>query len=581
MPHSYQIGIGKSDITAFFKGVGMLGYGMHFNTMEGVATPLFARAFCISESNAKLNIVVCELCFITIALKRGVIKKLQRKFPALGVTDENLMLLAQHTHSGPGGFDHHAFYNTSIPGFCHPVYSKLVDGIVEAIVSANSKLQKGYISYGNKTIPEDVPVAFNRSLAAYNNNKDVKKLTASDRHLAVDRNMYLMNFIAESGKPLGSINWFGVHTTSISNDNNLVNADNKGYASEFLEAAFDDAYVGAFAQGVCGDVSPKFNFNSQHPYQRGKWDGTSTDDIASAQDNGEFQFNNAIKIIDERNADLSGSLDAKLSYFDAAAVNVDPEFCDDLAGQKTGPACFGVSFFEGALTDGPGMHPILGWQARRVAEFFQLYERVTQGIRQEELLDKFGVQGNKHIVIEAGRNRILFTKNVKGIIVPAFADELIKTLKKFHRSGSLDNKPWVNQILPLQIFRIGSLAIVGIPAEVTVVSGRRFTASLEKAFAGQGIEQIILAPYANTYAGYITTYEEYQEQMYEGGHTLFGKWTLAAFQTQLKKMVSNWSDKDDSIQPILFADDEIEKRAFYIRKYYTRREAKRTSVESA
>ena len=36
--------------------------------------------------------------------------------------------------------------------------------------------------------------------------------------------------------------------------------------------------------------------------------------------------------------------------------------------------------------------------------------------------------------------------------------------------------------------------------------------------------------------GYVTTYEEYQEQAYEGGHTIFGQWTLAAFQTQFSSL---------------------------------------------
>jgi neutral ceramidase len=33
--------------------------------------------------------------------------------------------------------------------------------------------------------------------------------------------------------------------------------------------------------------------------------------------------------------------------------------------------------------------------------------------------------------------------------------------------------------------------------------------------------------------GYVTTNEEYQQQCYEGGATVFGQWTLGAFQTRL------------------------------------------------
>jgi len=53
-----------------------------------------------------------------------------------------------------------------------------------------------------------------------------------------------------------------------------------------------------------------------------------------------------------------------------------------------------------------------------------------------------------------------------------------------------------------------------------------------KRLAPRGIEQVLICTYCNDYMGYVTTNEEYQEQAYEGGHTIFGQWTLAAFQTR-------------------------------------------------
>lgn len=42
--------------------------------------------------------------------------------------------------------------------------------------------------------------------------------------------------------------------------------------------------------------------------------------------------------------------------------------------------------------------------------------------------------------------------------------------------------------------------------------------------------QIVIAGLSNSYSHYITTFEEYQEQRYEGGSTLYGPHTLAAYQ---------------------------------------------------
>ena len=72
----------------------------------------------------------------------------------------------------------------------------------------------------------------------------------------------------------------------------------------------------------------------------------------------------------------------------------------------------------------------------------------------------------------------------------------------------------------------------------------------------------MLSPYANSYAGYITTYEEYRLQLYEGGHTLFGKWTLAAYQMKFKQMAQELLKSPEdrnkvSLQPEIFNMKDI------------------------
>ena len=42
-------------------------------------------------------------------------------------------------------------------------------------------------------------------------------------------------FNAETNVPMGVINWFAVHPTSMNNTNHLISGDNKGLASQLLE----------------------------------------------------------------------------------------------------------------------------------------------------------------------------------------------------------------------------------------------------------------------------------------------------------------------------------------------------------
>lgn len=47
--------------------------------------------------------------------------------------------------------------------------------------------------------------------------------------------MTQLKFIAADGHPMGVINWFAVHPTSMNNTNRLVSSDNVGYASILFE----------------------------------------------------------------------------------------------------------------------------------------------------------------------------------------------------------------------------------------------------------------------------------------------------------------------------------------------------------
>jgi neutral ceramidase len=65
----------------------------------------------------------------------------------------------------------------------------------------------------------------------------------------------------------------------------------------------------------------------------------------------------------------------------------------------------------------------------------------------------------------------------------------------------------------------------------------------------------------------VTTFEEYQNQRYEGGSTHFGKWTLAAYQTLFDKMTQAWLlGKHDplyaGLKPDRFTEDELSNYLF-------------------
>lgn len=586
----YLIGTGRGDITAFVKGVGMLGYGIHYNTMEAIETPLTARAFVFADSKSgrKVCYVNCEIAFITIAIKKGVLKALDRKHPEFGYDEDNLMITAQHTHSGPGGYSYYGLYNLSVPGFVMEVYKKIVDGILEAIIAAEKNMKPGKLTWSSGVFEPEKDVAFQRSIDAYNLNPEVKeKIPFSKRHLALDREMTLMKVTADSGEELGSINWFGVHTTSLPNTNHKVCYDNKGYASAFMEDYYrrktGSDYMAVFAQGTAGDVTPRMVYNPVYPYQRGQWEGKFPNDIESAKYNGNLQFEKAKEIAEDgSHQPITGEIDYELLFVNFSDVTVNPKFANGKVDAQTGPAAMGVSFFTGTMIDGPGMHPIAGKALSGVARFIRFWEKLKARFGSDDykriIERKYRTQGVKDIMVESNTRRVLGTKHINRIPVPAWVDPAIATFKYFHQKVGDIKKPWTPKILPLQLFIIGDVALAAFPFEITTIAGKRLKASLEETLSARGVAKVILSPYANGYSGYITTYEEYQAQIYEGGHTVFGEWSLGALQTkfeilaqQLLKPKEERKIPHDAIPPD-FTEEELNHFPFYKRAWYIRQE---------
>jgi neutral ceramidase len=73
--------------------------------------------------------------------------------------------------------------------------------------------------------------------------------------------------------------------------------------------------------------------------------------------------------------------------------------------------------------------------------------------------------------------------------------------------------------VPLTAARIGDRLVVTVPGEATAELGRRTRAAVQAATGGG---RVVIAGYANEYASYFTTPEEYGAQHYEGGTTVYG-----------------------------------------------------------
>ncbi|MBX7261534.1 MAG: neutral/alkaline non-lysosomal ceramidase N-terminal domain-containing protein [Chitinophagales bacterium] len=567
MNKPYRVGVGKADITCLLYGKGMMGYGMHENVAYSIETPLYVRAFVIAQGTQKIVFVVAEICFYTIALKEAVVKTLQKQYPDDHYSDANVLLTAQHTHSGVGGYSHHILYNLCVPGFQQKNFDTIVKGTMEAIVMANNNMQTAELRFDKAAFSPNKKVAFNRSMPAYNNNPDVEKLPDDQAHLAVDRYMKLLRFDTHDGKAIGQINWFGVHTTSISNDNHRICSDNKGYAAAFFEQEMSENhpdFIAAFAQDVAGDVTPNYKWDKNKKWTRGKY----KNDFKSAAHNGYLQCQHAKKLwaTAKDMPAQQGEIDYALMFVDFSKVDIAPQFVGGKEGLHTVAAAQGTAFFRGTK-EGPGMPSALGWVSNKVLAGIALYEK-TWGSRrktadeQMAVLRKHALHGNKTLFMESGIGRIWFAPYISKLVMPGFVDKNVAYFKRLAREGFTQRTPWIPQILPIQIILLGDMALLGIAAEITTVAGRRLQESVLEVLQQRGIRHVIINSYTNGYHGYITTPEEYDVQLYEGGHTVFGRYTLPAYQTKCVELAKTLllpahERPTDTTRPDLFSKEEI------------------------
>ncbi|HLR17175.1 MAG TPA: neutral/alkaline non-lysosomal ceramidase N-terminal domain-containing protein [Alcanivoracaceae bacterium] len=528
----YVAGWSKKELAIEPRGYAMHGYGNPNHRAYDVRNPLQARTFYIAEQEGAPLIYTClDLGYVTYAMREGVVAALQKEWGD-SWDETRLVLTCTHTHSGPGGCANEAMYNLVTPGFRQDQVDIIVATTVASILAAKAAAAPTELFFSSAAIADEVPVAWNRSLDAYNRNPDVTRYSELETHLALDRTMHLIEF-RRAGKVEALLSLFGVHATCLGSSLSNHDGDNKGYAALYAEQALAaegaEAPVAIFAQGTCGDVSPHYIGPGDIKRRKAL---TGEKEYAYAQENGRKQSDHALAMMAKDTAlPITGALDGVLTYVDMGDQHASPEFANGRDNAFTTPPCHGVSFFRGTRVDGPGMHSFLGKGAAFLARRAKRRRLNSSNPAVREYYQKlYASQGPKDIVMEDERKRVLDSRLTK-VPMPGFVDPLVAEIKRQASAGALNKSPLVPSVLPLQMVRLGNITLTCAPGEFTTVAGRRLLAAIAKQLPTDENERHVICTYCNEYMGYVTTYEEYQEQAYEGGHTVYGQWTLAAFQT--------------------------------------------------
>lgn len=577
---THLIGLGSYDITGPAADVNMMGYANMEQIASGVHFRLRARTFIVAQPQEEKSIVFVNLdaCMASQLVTIKVIERLKARYGEL-YTEENVAISGIHTHAGPGGYLQYVVYIITSLGFVQQSFNALVDGIERSIMQAHENLRPGSV-FINKG--EVLDASINRSPSAYLNNPQEER---SNYEYDTDKEMTLLKFVDDEWGPVGSFNWFATHGTSMSRTNSLISGDNKGAAARFMEdwynrdkgfqsqslirsgpyrrisniipdfhqhrkelleiasnfqsspgravtralsvakrvrSSFRQAekpqFVSAFCQTNCGDVSPNvvgafcidtglpcdFNqstCNGRNELCYGRGPGYP-DEFESTRIIGERQFKKATQLFEGASEQLKGKVNYRHTYLDFSNLSV--QLSESANNVKTCPAAMGFAFAAGT-TDGPG-----AFDFKQGDDQGNAFWKLVGGLLKKPDEEQIKCQDPKPILIDTG---------------------------EMH-----DPYDWAPAVLPIQILQIGQLVILSVPGEFTTMAGRRLRDAVKEVLTSGDEKQefhVVIAGLTNTYSQYVTTFEEYQIQRYEGASTLYGPHTLNAYIQEFKKLASS------------------------------------------
>ncbi len=495
---SYRIGTGIAEVTDPAVGLPLMGMADPRQVAAGVESPLYARAFVVTDgTSGHIALILADIWSGTRRVKQAALRRIAARYRR-HYNDRNVLLAGTHTHSAPAGYSGMRLYDYTGGGCDQAVVECIADGCARALQMAHQNLAPGRI-YVNRG--EVADCGRNRSPGAYQCNPQAER----DRWGAdTDREMLLLKFVKvdDDGREeqVGVLSWYAIHPTDRGQKNRLVCGDNKGHASRLFEEHMGrdlrrgETFVAAFANANCGDVSGSVELGHIP-------DGVG--DRAQMEKHGHQQFEVAQRLFATATHEVTGPVDHRHTRVDFSNVTTGSNRA------RTWPAALGISFAAGSSEDSVPVPDVGIREGITVASMRRVESGIFLGAR-VVLSTLVGVSMADQRVAVAERR--------------GHHPKPVALMPGVHRPTA------VPQVLPVQLLRIGTFAILGFPGELTTMAGRRLRVTVLDGLSAAGVTDVALGTYANEYSQYVTTREEYGAQHYEGASTLFGPHTLAAYQ---------------------------------------------------
>ena len=205
-----QIGTARIELTPR-AGLPLAGYGARTST--GILDPIMARALAISDGRETVVILSLDLLAVTDDFFDSVFKKVHAAIP---LSEENLLVAATHTHSGPGALGKRFWEVLAAGPFNADFFEQTTDRAATAVIESYRGLRPAVMAHGHADAADRIQ---NRMIKDGPTDPDLSFLifkTPDRKTLA-----YLINFSA--------------HPTLLRSTNRLLSGDFPAAVSRALE----------------------------------------------------------------------------------------------------------------------------------------------------------------------------------------------------------------------------------------------------------------------------------------------------------------------------------------------------------
>ena len=497
-------GVGRADITPP-TGYVLGGWVRADRTGEGVHTRLNATAIVLQRGDKKVALVAMDLFMIP----GGLLKEAAERNADLGITEENVLASASHTHAGPTGFANFNTYNTTAPStetfdtpstfvnFFNPqppdpqLYTFLVDRLALAIRQAARGARPAAIGWGEAALTS---VTKNRSIEAH----------LADHGIIKDRGTG-----SAEEDPAGVQHTIDPEVHVLRVDRLVVRSKRCGPRPRKLVGKRRKCRRHNRRRVVRVPIGAWSSFANHGTVNPAEYEVYNRDHHGAAVAVFERRVRETAKVSSKRlivnvygnsnEGDQSAGLD-----------NRGPAHAE-LVGRREADA-----MFEAWERAGRSMSTRPKLDLRWTRTCFCGQEVPGGRVASEPVAGTPFLTGS-----EEGRGPLY---DQTGVPFEGQRTEGAGFESQGHKVGvpGATSTETVPQAVPLMTVRIADRIIASLPAEPTVEVGRRAKQAVLEASRGAGVRRVVIAGLANEFIQYLVTPEEYDRQHYEGGSTLYG-----------------------------------------------------------